>query len=740
MLNLPFIHLEHLARAAVLTLFCSVLAACSTAKPVDVSDCSGGAATLGETPFDQSIAALKVGVDERRANGVDVPVPVDAGGGYTHEQHKQNAKTIYEAGMLYQLTGEPKYRDFAASILSDYADLYPSLGLHPQVNPEAPSRLFWQGLNEAMWLVYAIQGYDAIQDDLSAEQRAKIEDQLFRPMADFLSDGSPQTFNRIHNHGTWAAAAVGMTGYALDEPDYVKKALYGLDKSGEAGFIKQVDELFSPDGYYAEGPYYQRFALMPFVLFAQAIERHDPDLKIFEHRGGVLRKAITSTIQQSYGGRFFPINDAIREKGLNTAELRYAVAIAYDLTGDASLLSIAQQQKSIVPTPEGKKLSDAIAAGKSKPFVYKTLELRDGPAGDRGALITLRSGSEADAAAVVFKATSQGLGHGHFDRLGLLYYDNGDEVVADYGAARFLNVEPKDGGRYLPENTSWAKQTVAHNTLVVDQSSQFDGDWQRGEALTPTILAFDDTPGASFAAAEVNTAYAGVTYQRVVAMVDRDGGGSYVIDVVRGSSDASHTYDLPVHFKGQLVETSLPFKYSVAQLVPLGIRAGYQHLWKTAESGGLPAGAQSDLSFLIDDQFYTLTFTSRQSLGAFLTRLGANDPNNNLRNEQAMILRATGKDAAFLSVYERHGRYDNDEEVTVFSGGSVESLDISRSGNTDIYTVTPKSGGNIRILFSDDTAQTAAHNIMLNDQPISWNGPVGLHISADAAQEQKGGN
>lgn len=738
MLNRPFSHSKLLARAAGLALFCSVLAACSTAEPVDVSDCSGGAATSGETMFDLSIYALKVAVDERRANGVDVPVPVDAGGGYTHEQHKQNAKTIYEAGMLYQLTGESKYSDFAASILSDYADLYPSLSLHPQVNPEAPSRLFWQGLNEAMWLVYAIQGYDAIQDDLSAEQRAKIESQLFRPMADFLSEGSPQTFNRIHNHGTWAAAAVGMTGYALDERDYVEKALYGLDKSGEAGFIKQVDELFSPDGYYAEGPYYQRFALMPFVLFAQAIERRDPDLRIFEHRGGVLRKAITATIQQSYGGRFFPINDAIREKGLNTAELRYAVAIAYDLTGDVSLLSIAQKQKSIVPTPEGKRLSDAIAAGKSKPFAYKTLELRDGPAGDRGALITLRSGSEADAAAVVFKATSQGLGHGHFDRLGLLYYDNGDEVVADYGAARFLNVEPKDGGRYLPENTSWAKQTVAHNTLVVDQSSQFDGDWQRGESLTPTILAFDDTPGASYAAAEISTAYAGVTYQRVVAMVDNDRGGSYVIDVVRGSSDTPHTYDLPVHFKGQLIETSLPFKYAVAQLVPLGIRAGYQHLWKAAEAGGVAAGVKSDLSFLIDDQFYTLTFTSRQSLGAYLTRLGANDPNNNLRNEQAMILRATGKDATFLSVYERHGRYDNDEEVTVFSGGSVEGLDISRSGNTDVYTIVPKRGGNIRILFSDDTSPTAAHQIMLDDQSVSWSGPVDLRISAGIAYENKG--
>ena len=132
-------------------------------------------------------------------------------------------------------------------------------------------------------------------------------------------------------------------------------------------------------------------------------------------------------------------------------------------------------------------LADAIAAGKTKPFAFKTLELRDGPHGHSGALVVLRSGPEPDAAAVVFKAASQGLGHGHFDRLGLLYYDNGDEIVADYGAARFLNVEPKFGGRYLPENETWAKQTVAHNTLVVDQSSQFGGDWQRGEELTPTM-------------------------------------------------------------------------------------------------------------------------------------------------------------------------------------------------------------------------------------------------------------
>ncbi len=698
------------------------------AAPEPAGEAAPVQATTPGTAFDSAVAEIRASIELLRETGVDVPIPADAGGGYTHEQHKQNGKTIYEAGMLYELTGEEAYLDFAAGVLDQYAELYPTLGLHPQVNPERPSRLFWQGLNEAVWLVYVSQGYDAIRDNLSASQRAKFETQLLRPMADFLSEGAPHVFNMIHNHGTWAAAAVGLTGYALDDRDYVDKALYGLDKSGEAGFLRQIDLLFSPDGYYAEGPYYQRYALMPFVLFAQAIEANDPELKIFEYRNGVLPKVISSTIQQTYGGRFFPVNDAIREKGLNTVELRYAVAIAYALTGDDSLLSIAQQQNGVVPTPEGKALADAIAAGKAAPFQFRTLQLRDGPEGERGALVVLRSGSAEDDAALVLKATSQGLGHGHFDRLGLLYFDNGDEIVADYGAARFLNVEPKNGGRYLPENDTWAKSSIAHNTLVVDQANQFGGDWRIGEEHAPTITAFEDAPGAAFAAASIDDAYPGVDFQRIVALVDRPEGGSYVIDVVRGRSGETHTYDLPVHFKGQLIETSLPFNHATQALEPLGEANGYQHLWKTAEAGGVAGGERSDLSFLIDDQFYTLTLASDQALTAYLTRLGANDPDNNLRNEQALVLRASGENATYLSVYERHGRYDNDEEVTVFSGSSVETLEIGRSGEVEIYTVRLRTGEAINLLLAPESGEAEEHSVSLNGQTINWRGPVGLHV------------
>ncbi|MBK8199721.1 MAG: alginate lyase family protein [Acidobacteria bacterium] len=704
-----------------------LLAACGTGPAVIIPTGTVALSVDHETLFEVSTAKIRNQIDARIADGVDVPLPADAGGGYTHEQHKQNGKTIYEAGMLYSLTGEARYRDFAASILLDYAALYPDLGLHPKQKEQTPGRLFWQSLNESVWLVYAIQGYEAIKPDLEPGVQAIIEDSVFRPMAEFLSEGQPETFDKIHNHGTWAVAAVGMTGFVLGEDRWVKQALLGLDQSGNAGFLRQLDELFSPDGYYAEGPYYQRFALMPFVLFADAVEKNDPDRNIFDYRDGILLKAVYATIQQSYAGRFFPINDSIREKGLNTIELKYAIAMAYKLTGDTSLLDVVGLQDGVVPTPEGKKLARDLSAGMATPFKFKSILLRDGPAGNQGALAVLRSGEAKDAAAVVFKPTSQGLGHGHFDRLGLLYYDDGHEIVADYGAARFLNVEPKFGGHYLPENETWAKQSIAHNVLVVDQKSQFGGDWTVAQEFAPRLLAFDAGDEIQFTAAELDTAYDGVSLQRLVAMVPRPGSGRYIIDVMRARSDNLHRYDLPVHFKGQLIETNFELVHSPTQLLPFGADNGYQHLWQRAVSQ--PIDAVTDMSWLVEDQFYTLTFAASAPVTAFLTQLGANDPYDNLRREQALVLRVDAPDADFVSVYERHGRYDNDEEVTVFSGRSVASIAQSAEGDVVIYTITATNGRQTTIIWADDPSQETEHSMLLHGETINWTGPVTIRQS-----------
>ncbi|MDY7098145.1 MAG: heparinase II/III family protein, partial [Pseudomonadota bacterium] len=457
--------------------------------------------------FEQELDRTRAFVDGMMAAGVVVPVPKDPGGGYTHEQHKRNFRAIYNGGQLYRVTGEEKYRDYVRAMLLAYADLYPTLGDHPAKANQNVGRLFWQVLNDAMWLVHSVQGYADIRDTLSAKDRQRIDDNVFRRAAAFLSEESVRTFDRIHNHATWATAGVGMTGYLLGDADMVERALLGSDKSGKAGFLKQSEELFSPDGYYTEGPYYQRFALLPFMVFANAIEQNEPERQIFKHRDGILLKALRTTVQQSYRGYFFPFNDAIRDKSLRTAELYEGIAIAYGQTRDPALLSVAQFQGRTVLSENGEMLARDLAAGKAQPFPFGSMLLSDGPMGKMGAVAVLRSGkanSEGEpATALIAKNSSQGMGHGHFDKLAWQLYDNGNEIVRDYGAARFLNIEAKEGGRYLPENTTWAKSTVAHNTLVVDEKSHFDGKVGPASAKWPTQLYFSDKAGLPVSSAEI---------------------------------------------------------------------------------------------------------------------------------------------------------------------------------------------------------------------------------------------
>ena len=657
----------------------------------------------------------------------DVPVPADAGGGYTHEQHKRNARALFESGLLFEATGEERYRDFHVALLDAYAALYPTLGEHPRKKEQTPGRLFWQSLNEAWWLVHVAQGYERVRPSLDAATRTRLEDNLFHPMVRFLSEGQPQTFDKIHNHGTWATAAVGLTGYALDRPDYVEKALMGLDGSGTGGFLRQMEVLFSPDGYYNEGPYYQRYALMPFVLFAQAIEENEPGRAIFEARDGILRKAIMSTIHQNYGGLFFPINDAIKDKDIATTELLHGVAIAYELTGDDRLLSIAEAQGRVVPTPAGRAVSEAIAAGRAKPFPYRSLRLRDGSEGDRGALDILRASDDPDDLVVVAKNTAMGLGHGHFDKLGLLVFDRGHEIIRDYGAARFLNIEAKYGGHYLPENNRYAKQTVAHNALVVDRASHFDGDWREGEAHSPDLGAFVSGDALSATSATVEGAYPGVTLSRTVALVRHPTlEGPVVVDLVRGEGEGAHDFDLPFHYNGQLIETSYAIDADAAARAPLGEGAGYEYLFKVGEAD-LPVsetGVQAQTTIILDRRFYTLTSAVPEGTRVILAELGANDPTFSLRREPALILRGPRAPSfAAVTVIEPHGEYNPTEEYTLQSGSQIDRVEHHAGEGGDVVRIHTGDGETVALGLAGTDGE---HTVETPEGAVTWTGPYAV--------------
>ena len=184
------------ASSRTLALFLSAMASFSTMNAY--ADKAGPQLEAPTRPhqaslYDETIAQIKTKIQSLIKSGVPVPVPEHAGGGYTHEQHKENAKSIYEAGMLYNITGDDEYRQFTKAILLDYADLYPKLDFHPKQKEQSPGRLFWQSLNEAVWLVYVIQGYEQIKNDIDENSQRTIESNLLRPMAEFLSTGQPET-------------------------------------------------------------------------------------------------------------------------------------------------------------------------------------------------------------------------------------------------------------------------------------------------------------------------------------------------------------------------------------------------------------------------------------------------------------------------------------------------------------------------------------------------------------------
>jgi hypothetical protein len=681
---------------------------------------------LGRYPlFDTAVQEAKAQVERALSAPIDVPVPRDAAGA-THERHKQNYLEMQLAGFLYQVTGETRYATFVKAMLERYAELYPTLGQHPAAQSSSSGRLFWQSLNEAVWLVHVSQAYDGIYDTLTPDERARFETRIFRPMAHFLADDRAHEFDRIHNHGTWAATAVGMIGYAMGDAELVKKALYGSKMDGSAGYFRQLDELFSPDGYYCEGPYYARYALMPFFLFAQVIEYNQPELKVFARRDEILRKALYAALQQTYvNGEFIPFDDALKEKTDRSPEVVLALDLAYARYGrDPQLLSIAQRQGSVMLGAAGLEVARALATTPNPPpFAYASVEFRDGPDGNAGGLGILRHGCGGDQSLALLKYTAFGMEHGHYDKLALIYYDQGREIIADYGAARFLNVEQKFGGRYLPENTSFAKQTIAHNTVVVDRRSHYRGSYDAAEHQHSERHFFDAiSPDFQIMSARDVTAVPGVAMQRTVAMI-RDARLAFpvVVDVFHLVAAEAHDYDLPFYYQGQFLETDVALTTHATERRPLGESDGYQHLWLEAEGD---AKGPVHFTWMNGERYYSLCAAADPKTRVLFARIGANDPNFNLRNEPVFILRRRASSHVFATVIEPHGHWDGTREFT--TGGFPAIRDVRVLAANDegtVVRIAGERGLEWTLLISNRPAVAGgAHRVEAGGEVFAWEG------------------
>ena len=700
---------------------------------------------LGKVPlFDSSLATIKKEVDAEMLNPISVPIPKDMSGGFTHEQHKKNYLILQKAGVLYQILNDEKYAIYVRDVFIEYAKIYPNLPLHPQTRSYARGKLFWQALNDANWLVYMSQAYDCIYEFLSKKERKFLEKDLFKPAAEFLSVGSPQFFNRIHNHSTWGNVGVGMIGLVMKDKTYIDYALNGLKSDGIAedardndgglikkkgqkpGFFGNLDEPFSPDGYYTEGPYYQRYAMYPFLIFAQALQNDKPEMKIFEYKNGVLLKSVKALLNlTNSAGEFFPLNDGQKGMSYYSSELVTAVDIAYYYDKqDPTLLSVAKSQGQVALDPTGLKVAIAIRDGLEKPFEKKSLLLKDGADGKQGSIGIIRSKKGDNEFTLVMKNTSQGLSHGHYDKLSFSYYNNDNEIVQDYGLARFVNIEQKKGGSYLNENKTWAKQTIAHNTLVQDETSHFNGDFETGSKFFSELFLYDDSnPEIQIVSAKETNAYPKTQLQRTMVVLNLSNFEKpLLLDIFDVKSNEVHQYDLPYYYFGQFLSTN--FKYETPKMLePLGSKNGYQHLWK--EGFASVKDKNTKFTWMNNNQFYSLTSITSSDDQIILARIGANDPEFNLRRDPAFIIRKKDtQNTTFVTALETHGSYGYVSESAKNSYSNIDQLEIVFQDTIYIgIKITDKKGIKTLLLLNTKINDALQKNeISLDNKVYKWTG------------------
>ena len=638
-----------------------------------------------DSPLGVALRMQIATLEKMLAQPVNIPGHGEAGGP-EHTQHKQNYLGINLAGRLFLITREPRYFDYALALLNGYAAIYPSLGSATSKDSNSPGRLFHQTLNENMFWLYAVEGYHCLIPSLEAVQREYIEANLFQVMADDALNRHAKDFDIVHNHGIWSVAAAAISGYVLGDSALVEKALYGLKGDSESGgFFAQLNQLFSPDGYYIEGPYYHRFALRPLLLLSEAIGRRQPDLAIYAFRDQIIRKTCEALMQTAFpDGNWPALNDSSKSINIRDDGAVIAASVCYSRYGsNPQWIAVAQQQHTVWVSAAALELSRALQHSPAQSVNWGSVQLRDGPEGTQGGIGILRSNAvNQDMALMWFgqhgsiPRLHSALNHGHFDGLHLSLFSRGREFLRDYGFGRWVNVEPKFGGRYIPENNTYCKQTVAHNTVVVDGQSQNLGDSLEAEKRWGEPHFFvTDNPAEQGMSARLKNYYPGTDQQRTVLMLSLPELTSpLIVDVFRLTSTQPHRYDYSLHHLGQFVRTDTVLQVP-AGLKPLGKVHGYQHLWDCGRAQ-IASGDSALFSWLDGDSYRTLVTAFPEGGELIVARTGATDPHFNLRSEPALLLRTHGMNAIFASVFETHGFFDEATETSVDARGKVERVSV----------------------------------------------------------------
>ena len=225
------------------------------------------------------------------------------------------------------------------------------------------------------------------------------------------------------------------------------------------------------------------------------------------------------------------------------------------------------------------------------------------------------------------------------------------------------------------------------------------------------------TNAVQVTAAKETNAYKNTTLQRTIYMLQLPGENKMVVDIFNVNSTDQHQYDLPFQYDGQFINTTFKYIPSIKTQEPLSKKNGYEYLWKEAEASVRDTTVQ--FTFLNHTTYYTISSMIEGAASLLFTRIGANDPDFNLRREPAYIIRKNGTNQSFVNVIEIHGKFNPVTELSSNAYPSVKKIRLLQN-DTDFSIV--------EILINDKKLVIAQCNKDFTNtkhtvRGITWNGP-----------------
>lgn len=387
--------------------------------------------------------------------------------------------------MAYQITGDEKYACEAIRILTWYADHY--AGFELGKGPAGRGKVHSQSLTEASWLTGIIEAADLAYPAMTTEQARHIETDLVRAAAEHVANYRDRF--RIHNIACWHNAAMACAGYFLGDPGLVRRAT-----EGEYGFKQQIAKGILPDGmWYERSLGYHNYTADALIRHATAAMHAGDDL----HTLGRFREMLTLPLRLAFPNLSTPsFNDmGYATKPIGTRNLEIAVAWFGDETAESALSRLVQKGASRANDTAwqwGRALPDAL-----------DFQLPPSANLEGTGVAVLRSATGEDALCAMIEYGEHGGGHGHPDKLQVIFYGLHEQLLPDMGTVGYGN----------PMHAGWFKTTPSHNTVTIGGRNMAN--------ITGKCEGFEANDRYAAAVASAHTAYKGWRLTRRILLVDR---------------------------------------------------------------------------------------------------------------------------------------------------------------------------------------------------------------------------